>query len=256
VAERDSYKPGAFSWVELLSNDTEGAKAFYTGLFGWSYEDNPIGEGGTYTMFSKDAKQVGALHAGQQEGMPPVWNSYVTVEDADASTERAKELGATVLAGPFDVLEVGRMSVIQDPQGAVFSIWQARQHHGASLVNAVGALTLNQLNTSDPDAAGEFYAGLFGWEVRQQESPGPRYFGIYNDGGLNAGMMDLPEGSPAPPHWLVYFGSDDVDASAGRIGELGGQMLVPPMPIPAGRIAVAQDPQGAIFALFEGRFDD
>ncbi len=256
MAERDSYKPGAFSWAELLSNDTEGAKAFYTGVFDWSYEDNPVGEGGVYTMFSIDGRHVGALHAGQQEGMPPVWNSYVTVEDADSGTERAKELGATVLAGPFDVLEAGRMSVIQDPQGAVFSIWQPRDHPGAALVNAAGALTLNQLNTSDPDAAGGFYAGLFGWEVRQEESPGPRYFGLYNDGRLNAGMMDLPEGSPAPPHWLVYFGSDDIDASAGRVAELGGQLLVPPMPIPAGRIVVAQDPQGAIFALFEGRFDD
>ncbi len=256
MAERDSYKPGAFSWAELLSNDTGGARAFYTGLFDWSHEDRPIGEDGTYTMFSIEGRHVGALHAGQQEGMPPVWNSYVTVEDADASSERAKGLGATALAGPFDVLEAGRMSVIQDPQGAVFSIWQPRDHPGAALVNAAGALTLNQLNTSDPDAAGSFYAGLFGWEVRQEESPGPRYFGLYNDGWLNAGMMDLPEGSPAPPHWLVYFGSDDIDASAGRVAELGGQVLVPPMPIPAGRIAVAQDPQGAIFALFEGRFDD
>jgi uncharacterized protein len=257
MAERDSYQPGTFSWAELLSNDTDGAKAFYTGLFGWTFEDRPIGDGGVYTMFSLGERHVGALHAGQQEGMPPVWNSYVTVEDADATTEKAKELGANVLAGPFDVPDAGRMSALADPQGGVVSIWQPRDHIGAGLVNAPGAVTLNQLNTSDTEAAGKFYADLFGWDVREQEADGlPPYFGLFNEGRLNGGMMDLPEGSPAPPHWLVYFGSEDVDASVASIRELGGQVLVEPMPIPGGRIAVAQDPQDGIFALFDGRFDD
>jgi uncharacterized protein len=256
VAERDSYKPGTFSWAELASRDTDGAKAFYTGLFGWSYEDNPIGDAGVYTMFSKDGRRVAALHAGQQEGAPPLWLSYVTVEDADATTERAKELGASVFAGPFDVMEAGRMSVLADPQGAAFAVWQPRDNIGADLVNTVGALTLNQLNTSDTSAAGEFYSSLFGWEVRGVDAPGPPYYGIYNDGALNAGMMGLPEGSPGPPHWLVYFGSEDLDAAVERIGELGGRTLVEPMEVPGGRIAVAQDPQGGTFALVEGRFDD
>src|SRR5204863_8627 len=82
--------------------------------------------------------------------------------------------------------------------------------------------TLNQLNAGDASAAGDFYSTLFGWEVRGQDAPGPPYYGIYNDGALKAGMMDLPEGSPGPPHWLVYFGSDDVEAAVERIGELGG----------------------------------
>lgn len=256
MAERDSYKPGTFSWVELASRDTDGAKAFYTGLFGWSYEDNPVGEGSVYTMFSQDGRAVAALHAGQQEGMPPVWLSYVTVGDADAGTERAKELGASVFAGPFDVMEAGRMSVLADPQGAAFALWQPRDHIGAGLVNTPGSLALNQLNTSDTSAAGDFYSGLFGWEIRGQDAEGPPYYGIYNDGALNAGMMDLPEGSPGPPHWLVYFGSEDLDGSTAKIGELGGRLLVQPQEVPGGRILVAQDPQGAFFALFEGRFDD
>jgi hypothetical protein len=256
VAERSSYKPGTFSWAELASRDTVGAKAFYTGLFGWSYEDTPVGESSVYTMFSQDGRAVAALHPGQQDGAPPVWLSYVTVEDADATTERAKELGASVFAGPFDVMEAGRMSVLSDPQGAAFALWQPRDHIGAGLVNGPGSLTLNQLNAADTSAAGDFYSTLFGWEVRGQDAPGPPYYGIYNDGALNAGMMDLPEGSPGPPHWLVYFGSDDVEAAVERIGELGGSTLVEPMPVPGGRIAVAQDPQGGTFGLVEGRFDD
>jgi uncharacterized protein len=69
-------------------------------------------------------------------------------------------------------------------------------------------------------------------------------------------MMQLPPGTGAPPHWLVYFGSEAVDDDAGRIGELGGQVMVPPTDVPGGRIVVAQDPQGAVFAILSGRYDD
>jgi predicted enzyme related to lactoylglutathione lyase len=82
------------------------------------------------------------------------------------------------------------------------------------------------------------------------------YWGIYNGDRMNAGMMELPADAPAPPHWLVYFGCEDVDADAGRIGDTGGQVMVPPVDVPGGRILVAQDPQGAVFGLFAGRFDD
>jgi uncharacterized protein len=127
---------------------------------------------------------------------------------------------------------------------------------GARFVNGPGALTLNQLNTGDPEAAERFYAGLFGWRVEQVQGGDQPYWGIYNGERLNAGMMRLPPDAGAPPHWLVYFGSEDVDADAGRIGELGGVIILPPLDVPGGRILVAQDPQGAIFGLFAGRFDD
>jgi uncharacterized protein len=256
VAERDSYKPGTFCWAELQTTDADAAKAFYSGLLGWTHEDQPIGEGSVYTMLSRDGRQVAALYAGQQEGMPPFWASYVSVEDADAEAERARELGATVLAGPFDVMQAGRMAVIQDPQGAAVSLWQAGDRFGAQLVNAPGAPTLNQLNTSDPEAAARFYSDLFGWKLRQMfDDDGQSYWGIYNGGDLNGGMMALPPGMEAPPHWLVYFGVEDLDAAVERIGELDGQVTLPPTPVPGGRILVAQDPQGAFFALWEGNYD-
>jgi predicted enzyme related to lactoylglutathione lyase len=254
VAERDSYKPGTFSWSELLTTDREAAKRFYEELFGWKAEDNPVGDAGVYTMFGKDGRHVAATYQPPAErGIPPNWGSYVTVESAEAATERVRELGGTVLADPFDVMDAGRMAVFNDPQGAGFMAWEPRDHIGAQVVNEPGALTLNQLNTNDPEAAGRFYTDLFGWEVR---SVGEGYWGIFNDGALNGGMMPIPEGSPAPPHWLTYFGSEDIDASVARVGELGGQVMIAPMEVPGGRVAVVQDPQGAFFALFEGRFDD
>jgi uncharacterized protein len=253
VGERTGYAPGTFCWADLATRDAEGAKAFYTELLGWEPEDVPVGDGGTYTMLRVDGKSVCALYEPQAEA-PPAWLSYVSVEDADTTAGKAIELGAAAISDPFDILTIGRMAVLRDPQGAVFAIWQARDSFGAELVNDPGAMCLNQLNVADREAALDFYPGLFGWRIEQAVEE-PPYWGIYNGEHLNGGMMDLPPGGEAPAHWLVYFTTSDIDGAARRIGELGGQVVVPPMPIPSGRILVARDPQGAVFALFEGRVD-
>ena len=255
MGERTEHAPGTFSWAELATTDTAAAKTFYTSLFGWEADDQPIpGGGGAYTFLKKDGLEVAALHGHLPDGTPPNWTSYVTVEDADAAAEKARELGATPLAGPFDVAQAGRMAVIQDPQGAVFAVWQPKESIGARLVNDPGAMTNNQLNASSPSVAEDFYSALFGWrfEPVMEEPP---YWGIYNGERLNGGMMPLPPLAPAPSHWLVYFTVEELEGAASRIGELGGDVVLAPMPIPSGRILVARDRQGAYFALFEGEVD-
>lgn len=270
MGERTGYEAGTFSWTDLGTTDAAGAKAFYTGLFGWEPEDVPVDGGGVYTMLRVDGKTVGALY--ESEDVPhPAWLSYVTVEDADATAARARELGANVITEPFDVMTAGRMAVLQDPTNAVFAIWQPNESIGAELVNDPGSMALNQLNTSDPDAAQGFYADLFGWRAEFTGTDEQDYWGLYNGDNLNGGMMPLPEQAAeagAPSHWLVYFTTADLDAGIAKITELGGAVMVPPMEISGGssspgaepepalsRIAVAQDPQGAVFALFEGRVD-
>lgn len=255
MGERTSHSPGTLSWTDLATTDTEGAKRFYTGLFGWDIDDRPIPGDGVYTMLLRDGKEVAALFEGQ-EGMPTAWSSYVTVESADATAARAADLGGTPMGDPFDVMDAGRMAVIQDPTGAVVSVWESHGSIGAHLVNVPGAITLNQLNTPDPESAQRFYEGLFGWRTEEMAGGDQPYWGIYNGDRVNGGMMRLPADAPVPPHWLVYFGTDDVDADAGRIADAGGQVMVPPVDVPGGRILVAQDPQGAVFGLFAGRFDD
>lgn len=258
MGQRTSHAPGTLSWTDLATSDPEAAKGFYTTLFGWEYDDRPIPEeagGGTYTMLTKNGKEVAALSAARGGG-PSYWTSYVTVESADDSAAKAKELGATVMMEPFDVLDVGRMAVIQDPTGAVFCIWEPRGSIGAEIVNEPGSLTLNQLNTSDPERALEFYSGLFGWRSEAVDGGEIPYWGVYLGERLNAGAMQLQPDAGAPSHWLTYFGTESVEAGAERIGELGGQVMVPPTEVPGGKIVVAQDPQGAIFGLFAGTFDD
>jgi predicted enzyme related to lactoylglutathione lyase len=255
MGERTQYSPGTFCWVDLATTDQAAAKAFYGGLFGWQAEDIPVGEGLSYSMMRLDAADVAAIAPQppqqREAGVPPTWNSYVSVASADAAAERAKEAGATVHAPPFDVMDVGRMAVIQDPQGAFFMVWEPRRHFGAALVNAPGALCWNELATSDLDASAAFYRDLFGWTTAPfEESPQP-YLTIKNGDANNGGMRELTPGEPSP-YWLVYFATDDLDAALSKAEDLGGTKLAGPIDIPMARIALVRDPQGAVFALYAG----
>jgi uncharacterized protein len=259
MGERTKYAPGTFCWTDLATTDQDAAKQFYGQLFGWTAVDYPVGEGVTYSMMQIDGKDVGAISPQPQQqadaGVPPLWNSYISVESADAAADRAQKLGATVHAPPFDVMDVGRMAVIQDPQGAFFMPWEAKQHHGASLVNARGALTWNELASVDPEASAEFYRELFGWKIEPFEGMQMTYLGLQNSEGQgNGGIRSAMENEPS--YWLVYFGADDADADTALATELGATALAPPTDIGVGKIAVLQDPQGAVFALYAGRFDD
>ncbi len=259
MAERQAYAPGTFCWTELTTSDPDGAKRFYGGLFGWEADDRPVGEGAVYSMMTLDGSAVGAI-TGQPEqqrevGVPPMWNSYVSVASADATAARAGELGATVHAPPFDVMDVGRMAVIQDPQGAFFEIWEPRAHIGAAVVNAPGALVWNELSTPDQDASAAFYGDLFGWGTEEFPGMTERYLTIKNGDRANGGILHGLMPPDAPPHWLVYFGVEDLDAALTEVGRLGGRTMNGPIEIPVARLAFVMDPQGAAFALYDGDLD-
>jgi uncharacterized protein len=259
MSERTKYSPGTFCWADLSAADQDAAKQFYTQLFGWSVVDYPVGDGVVYSMMQIDGKDVAAVSPQPQQqadaGIPPLWNSYVSVESADAAADRAQKLGATVHAPAFDVMDAGRMAVIQDPQGAFFMVWQAKDHIGADLVNRAGALSWNELATPDVDASAKFYGELFGWKYEAMEGMAMPYMVIQTaDGNSNGGLRGAMENEPS--YWLVYFGTDNIENGMDSATELGATSLVPATDIGAGQIGVLQDPQGAVFALYAGQFDD
>jgi uncharacterized protein len=259
VGERIEYTPGTFCWVDLTTTDQQAAKEFYGDLFGWEAQDLPVDEQGTYySMMSLDGRQVAAIAPQppfqREAGVPPVWNSYVSVDSADATAERARELGGSMHAPPFDVMQAGRMAVIQDPQGAFFMAWEPREQFGAQLVNAPGALVWNELASPDLDASTAFYSGLFNWKVVPFESGAEPYLSIKNGESRNGGIRPLsPPG--LPPHWLAYFGVEDIDEALPRVQDLGGTKHAGPIDIQMATIAVVADPQGAMFALYAGALE-
>ncbi len=256
MGERSSHTPGTFCWVDLATSDSAGAKEFYGELFGWETVDKPTEAGGVYTMFELGGKDVcGAFELDEtmrSHGVPPHWQSYVSVASADVSAARAKELGGSVLMDPFDVMEAGRMAAIRDPLGAVFSIWEARERCGAQLVNQPSCLCWNELRTTDTAAAQEFYHGPFGWTTRA-DSGSPQYFEFEHDGRAAGGMIAIqPEWGSVPPNWAVYFSVADFDASFETAKRLGASAFMPPIDVEeVGRFAMVGDPQGAFFSMIQ-----
>ena len=257
MAEFTSHTPGTFSWPELATTDQKAAVAFYRGLFGWELNDQPLEPGETYSMFQMRGKPVAAaynMRPDRQSGAPPHWNAYVTVANVDEAAKKAESLGAKVFAPPFDVMDAGRMAVLQDPTGAVFQVWQPNKHIGAMILNEPGALCWTELSTRDTKAAEAFYTKLFGWSAKHATEAPMEYTEFSNQGKTDIGMMPMNEHIPAhvPSYWMQYFQVADADASAAKAKTLGANVMVPPTDIPnVGRFAVIADPQGAVFAVFK-----
>ena len=259
MPEFTKHLPGTFSWPELATTDQKSAVAFYCALFGWSSDDQPIGPDDKYTLFKLRGLEVGAGYTMRKDeqamGLPPHWNSYITVENVDESAKKAAALGATVLAPPFDVMDAGRMAVIQDPTGAVFQIWQANRNIGAKILGEPSTLCWTELTTSDPAAAEKFYTALLGWTAKHATESPMQYteFTVQGANGPSVGMMPKQPHMPPdmPSFWIPYFLVADVDACVTKAKSLGAQVHFGPQDIPGtGRFAVVADPQGAAFSVF------
>ncbi len=253
MPELTIHAPGTPIWVDLGSPDLEASKAFYSSLFGWEGHTEPAPEAGGYTMFHLRGKGVAGAAPLMSPQQPPAWTTYVSVEDADKTAQRVRDAGGTILMEPMDVLDAGRMAILQDPGGAVVGVWQPRNHRGAEVFNEPGALCWNELDTRDTEAAKAFYGKVFGWGAKSYGA-GPTGYTEWQLGEKSvAGMMEMGEAFPAgvPPHWLVYFAVADCEAAAERAKGLGAKVLMPPREIEPGTFAVLSDPQGAAFAIIQ-----
>lgn len=254
MQEVKRYPDGIFCWIDLATTDLVGAKEFYGSLFGWEAIDMPSDQGSVYTMFQIDGKNVaGASELTpemQEQGVPPVWSSYVKHDDVDAIAQKIVDAGGNLMFSPMDVMEEGRMVFAQDPAGAAFGIWQPHNHIGAQLVNTPGALVWNELQTPDVETSRDFYTSVFGWSHRTDESG---YVVLLQDERGHAGMMQIDESwGDVPPNWAVYIMVEDAEATAARAEELGANLLTELTTAgQMGRFVVIQDPQGAVLTAME-----
>jgi predicted enzyme related to lactoylglutathione lyase len=249
---RTSYAQGTPNWVDLQTSDQDAAKAFYSGLFGWTYDDQPMPQGPVYSMAMLNGHPVAAIAPQTPEmvaaGAPPMWNTYLAVDSVDEATAKVEAAGGKVAMAPFDVMDAGRMAFVMDPSGAAVALWQASQHIGATLVNEPGTINWNELITTDP--AVKFYNEVAGLTTSTMDMGGQTYTLFEVDGQMVGGSMP-PQAPGVPNHWHVYFGVDDADAAAAKARELGGSVVVEPFDTPVGRMAVVSDPQGAVFSIIK-----
>lgn len=248
------YPEGLFTWVDLTTGDTEAARRFYSGLFGWEARDIPTPMGPPYTMFSIEAGVVAGMGPTPPgSSMPATWSSYINVADLDRVASRVAGAGGRVVMPAMQVMDQGRMAMIADPSGAVVGLWQPEAHSGADVFNVPGSLTWNELQSRDLQVAMQFYTALLDWVWQ----PGPNDYWMGSiplesaAERMNCGAMAMPEGVPAevPSYWAVYFATEDCDRTMARAVELGGSIFLPAMEMGPGRFGGICDPTGGMFMV-------
>ena len=252
-----SARVGRFCWFELSTTDQAAAKQFYSSLFGWSCIDSTIGPDAFYTMFQLRGRDIGACCTMQPEqsahGVPPHWMTYVAVASVDDTVANVTALGGQALMPGCDVFDAGRLAILQDPTGAIISLWQANKHHGVGVMHEPNTFGWSELLTHDTAAATKFYTGLFGWDTMVSDAMGSAYT-HWRLGGVDfGGMMAIrPEMGPIPPSWLNYIEVANCDECVAKCVSIGGRVACPPTDVPnVGRFAVLDDPQGATFAIIK-----
>ncbi len=268
MTKRNEYSAGVPCFVDTGRVDSKAAREFYEGLFGWEFENfSPGGDIPPYHMGKLDGAIVAGIGTQPEQYWDPMWNTYVSVEDADATASAVEAAGGTVLTAPFDIGDAGRMAVFADPQGAEFCVWQAGRTAGSELVNEVGAVVFNTLHTTDLPAAVEFYGAVFGWAMeaegeqswmirlpgygQEQDRLSPGFLENQASVGAPEGFADVvaavaPDG---PARWEVTFAVESADHSALRVRELGGTVVSEPQDLPWVRESIVRDPDGARFVI-------
>ncbi len=253
-----THAPGTPCWVDLSSPDVEASKAFYTAVFGWDVEDQFYKDQLIYTMCTKAGRSVVGI-GGQppgMEGLPPIWNTYIATDDAEAVVSRVTSAGGTVTMPPMQVMEAGEMAMFRDPTGAAFGVWKAGEHIGAGIGNEPDTFAWNELLDRDVAAAKTFYSSVFGWTYDEMDMGPMGSYAVIAGGenGGQGGLMTMPAQLPpmVPNHWVVYFMVADIEATITKVTGAGGQVVAPPMPVPGiGTIAQLHDATGGSFAILQ-----
>lgn len=258
----DAHTPGTFSWFELATTNQAAAKTFYSQLFGWDVQDFPISDNETYSIFKRDGRDTAAAYTMRpeehQQGVPPFWLVYIEVADVDLMAATITAAGGTVMAPPFDVMEMGRMAVVTDPAGSHFALWQSKTHTGTGVTGEPGTVNWVEISVPDRSQVMKFYNDVFGWTFvtgTDMKAAGPQdeYPHIMLGEAMLGGLPPPEQRDPnAPPHFLIYFSVEDVAASTAKAKSLGATAFVEAMDIGEnGIISVFADPQGAMFALHQ-----
>ena len=241
-------------WTDLATSNPEGARKFYSAVFGWRVEVNPDPKYGGYAMATAGGKDVAGIGPKQMEQQPSAWTVYIGTADAAETAKNAVAAGGKIIAPVMEVADQGHMAIIQDPSGAYLGLWQAGKMFG-SQTSGANAMGWAELNARGFDKAEPFYKNLFGWGEKKTPAVGehPEYTEFQLHGENIAGGMEMNPMVPAqvPSYWMVYFNVDNVDKAFDKVIAEGGKEMLSPQDMPGGRFAIVSDPQGAAFGLLK-----
>ena len=248
-----SWRPGAIVWREAASTDLDRTTAFYETLFGWTHHDSEMGHGGVYRHFRAGGADIagGYQIGGPMAGTPPHWMQYLSVVDVDAAAEQARALGGTIVMGPFEIPDVGRVAYVRDPQGAHIALFRDGKGDAPASTErpAVGTFCWESLMATDKQAAAHFYTTVTALRAKELMGMATLALGDSPADGV-ADIGDAPPGGHAA--WLSHVVVADLDQSRAQAESLGASVLMREVPIPGvGRICVIQDPIGAVISMFE-----
>lgn len=257
MAEVTAYPPGSFCFIEAGCPDIRIASGFYTALFGWEAQARSTPNGATYTRFLKRGKPVAGMYLldeGQEAtGIPLSWISYVSVQDAAATSKRAVEAGATLLGDLIEVPGVVTVAEFADPAGAVCGLWQSHGHIGAAFTDEPGTMIWNELLTDNPVVAATFYRAVFDWTHEVVVKPTGPYHLFKDRDSLRGGMIATnPQTGEGPPSWRAHIAVGDINASIAEVADLGGTVEGSAIDISGvGRAVEIRDPAGVSFMVME-----
>lgn len=239
-------------WVDLMTSDTEAARAYYGAVLGWDYDISGPEMGHYAVARIDDAPAAGIGTIPDGAGFPPAWTIYFGVADAETTLKSIVAEGGTVVVPPETIAEVGRLAMAQDPTGAVFGLWQPGTHTGVGIVSEHGGMAWCEVNTSDAAKAAAFYGKVFGLREELLEMQGAPYHMLHTSKQPACGVQGMPaEMSDRPPHWMNYFAVRDIETARATVRKHGGQVLAGPLASPYGKIIVTMDPQGAALSFIE-----
>lgn len=259
-------QPGSPTWMDLGTDDVEGAKAFYTALFGWDFLDQGPDFGGYLMIKQGDAFVGGAMSSRMTpEGpvdepqFPTSWTIYLRVEDIDAALAKVEPHGGSVMVPAMEVGDAGKMAVVTAADGAVVGLWQPKDFEGYDFTGQPGSPVWFETMSKDYDAAAAFYTEVFGWTITpmgQIPEGQPRYATNGEGSAASAGVCEATTFLPddVPSYWRMYLAVEDCDAAAAKVQELDGTLLDGPMDSPFGRLATVTDPQGGMFQVIKPSF--
>ena len=241
-------------WYELMTTNTQAAEKFYKAVMGWTSAPFP-GSPQPYTVFSRggDVQVAGLMTTPEGMSFPPFWAMYIGVPNLDKAAVHVQQLGGSQVSPVIDVPTIGRMQMMQDPQGAAFYIYEPARDPRPEEPAEVGEGSWLELMTTDAAAALRFYTELFGWQPSETMDMGEmgKYYMFNRPHGMIGGMMNKPpQMAQVPSHWGIYFRVPEITSAVDRVKANGGQILNGPMEVPGGDwIVNAMDPQGAAFSL-------